>query len=356
MVSGRARTLVVATVFALAACQGRAVTRPGSSGAGAAGRAPAGSGGTSAEGGEGNATGGTSGVTTAGSAGQGVGGQAGAGQGVAGAGAPGDGGSSGATGSAGGGWSTTIPHPSDREKEILAPLGTDDATIDGATGSDLTALANSVGLARGYAMCRCTFTPNMPPQDGFVEDCATAETGTYFLSTPDGVRCIEEEMAKEPGVVEYVRCVSKWTRDDGRLWQEQCVDPGAAHVGPPWTCAPSPEVTALVEGCSSAHYCADGTRGAGHRCDQVFQCADESDELGCFDVNGRDWFWCDGELVTPFDVCRYGRCGIEKVPPVCAEGQPDVYLCNDGGTVTVGKVCDRAFDCGDGSDERYCVK
>jgi len=356
MVSGRARTFVAAAI-ALAGCQGRTVPRPGAGGAGSAGSASAGAAGG---GGEGTATGGTGGLATAGSAGQGVAAQGGAGQGAAGqtaaagAGMAGDG-SSGASGSAGSGWTTTIPNPSDREKELLAPLGTDDATIDAATGPDLTALAEPIGLARGYAMCRCTFTPNMPG-DGFVEDCASAETGLYFLSTPDRKRCIEEEMTREPGVTEYVRCVLKWTRDDGRLWQEQCMETAMGHMGAPWTCAPPPDVAALVEGCLFVTYCADGTRGTGQRCDQVFDCTDQSDELGCFDVTGRDWFWCDGELVSPPDVCRYGTCGIDKEPPVCAAGQTEAYLCNSGGTVPVDEVCDRAFDCEDGSDERYCVK
>ncbi len=361
MVSGRAWVLLVGgAAVALAACRGRAVSRPDASSAGSAGKTPAGAGGGGAEGGEGDVTGGSAGSSAPGSGGQGTAGQGGAGrggtaQGGAGSGSTaGDAGRSGDAGSAGG-FVTKIPNPSEREKEVLAPLGTDDATIDAASGTDLTALARPVGTARGYAICRCALSPTMPPGDELlVEQCAAEETGIRFLTRPDQARCIEEGMAGVPGFEEYLRCLTKWARDDGLAWELVCTNPD--HVPVSNTCERSVEASSLIDGCAFVTYCADGTRVSGSRCDQAIQCVDQSDELGCFEVWGKDWFWCDGELMTPSDVCRFGTCGLEKMPPVCDPMRPDRYLCNDGGEVGVETVCDRAFDCADGSDERYCVK
>ena len=88
--------------------------------------------------------------------------------------------------------------------------------------------------------------------------------------------------------------------------------------------------------------------------------ATQSDELGCFDVTGRDWLWCEGRLMSPGLVCsapNFGEgCGLEMIPPICDPAVPDRYLCNDGGQVSAEVVCDRVFDCADGSDERYCAR
>jgi hypothetical protein len=118
----------------------------------------------------------------------------------------------------------------------------------------------------------------------------------------------------------------------------------------------SPEATVLFDQCMSALYCADDSRIVGLRCDSAIECSDQSDELGCFAIAGRDWFWCDPELMRPRDVCRDFGCGLEKTPPVCDPARKDVYLCNDGGEVSVESACDRASDCSDASDERYCFK
>jgi hypothetical protein len=352
MVSGRVYVLAVAVTAALAGCQGRTTSRGGSPTGGAAGAASGGSAGES--------TGGSAGTTGGAEAGQG-GAQAGGTPGGSGTGATGGdagrSGSPGSAGSAGSGWTTTIPNPSDDEKELLAPLGTDDATIDGTSGTDLTSLGRRIGTARGYAMCRCAFSPDMPPEDpNELDSCVVEETGLRFLTVPSYRRCIDEGMAEVPGFEDYVRCQLKWIRDDGKEWQTSCVEPTVEHVWPDYACPRSPEVSTFIDGCALVYYCADGARVAGSRCNATFECTDQSDELGCFAERGKDWFWCDGTLVEPGSVCRDGDCGVDKVPPVCDTNRPEDYLCNDGSVVRAQTVCDRVFDCPDGSDERYCVK
>jgi hypothetical protein len=312
--------------------------------------ATAGRGGTGAEGGR-DTAGGMGGATPGGTTGQ-----VSAGHGGAGSGGSSDAGRSGAAGSASDGFVTTIPHPTEREQEILAPLGTDDATIEGTSGTDLTALERRVHRAKAYVLCRCGLSPDMPPDDpDMVEGCAAAETDVSYLGRPGTSRCIDEGMASVPGFEDYVRCLIVSYRDYGIALQRNCTNPGE-EVPLQQACERSEEIEALFNGCWFAYYCADDERVDGSRCDQIVQCSDQSDELGCFDLLGRDWFWCDGELLHPADVCRPGGCGLEKVPPVCEPAASDRYLCNDGVEVSVDTVCDRTFDCADGSDERYCVK
>jgi hypothetical protein len=353
MVSGRARLVLGGSLLALAACGGQTASHGAPAGTGAAGAMQAGRAGSGADGGTAGATGGTAGESTSGGTGT-----------EGGAPAAGSGGEGNATAIAGGAGSggggadpmVSLPNENEREQEILAPLATDDATIDTADGSELVELADAVGVARGYAMCRCARSPTMPPEDIDAElECARAETGLFFLMTPDQARCIEDGMAGVPGFAEHLRCLVKYIRNDGVNWAKTCMDPGTAAPPLPFSCTPSPEVEALAEECRSSVYCADDTRIRGFRCDSTFDCTDQSDELGCFEERGHDWFWCDGELEYPPYVC-VGDCGLAKVPPVCDGTRMDVYLCNDGAEVNVTVVCDRALDCPDGSDERYCVK
>ena len=124
----------------------------------------------------------------------------------------------------------------------------------------------------------------------------------------------------------------------------------------PLSCGEPPELTLLVNECELVTYCANDERVDGRRCDQTVQCADQSDELGCFEETGHDWFWCDPQLFRASDICRDTSCALEKTPPVCDPGRPERYLCDDGSDVDVYVVCDRSADCPDGSDERYCVK
>jgi hypothetical protein len=164
-------------------------------------------------------------------------------------------------------------------------------------------------------------------------------------------------MAAVPGAEEHLRCRIKWVRDDGPEWVSMCWNPEVPWAPPEESCTASPEATLLSEQCRSVVYCAGGSRVQGGRCDRRIECSDQSDELGCFPFTGRDWFWCDPELMEPRDVCRYGGdCGLEKTPPVCDPMRPETYLCDDGGEVSVETVCDRAQDCADASDERYCFK
>jgi hypothetical protein len=356
MVVGRAGvTILLGSLLALASCRGQS-TKPKPSAAGSAGDASAGTAGSGMEGGAPNETGGTAGVggagtpATGGNAGAASGGMSGL------AGGAGHGNTAGLGGNAGG-TIPDLPGASDREREILAPLATDDATIDATSGGDLIELARAVGAARGYTMCRCSQSPSMPPADveQVLSSCGVEESGFHELSRPDASRCVEEGMAVLPAVEEYLRCRIKWIRDDSSQWASQCETPGV-----PWKpaeyCTASPETATLLQQCELVVYCEDDTRVSGSRCDRDLDCSDQSDELACFEIVGHDWFWCDPELVSPWEVCRNVTCGLAKTPPVCDPDRPDVYLCNDGAEVSVESVCNRESDCPDGSDERYCFK
>jgi hypothetical protein len=361
MVSGRVGLILAGMLGALSACGGQATHRKPTGSSGTAGMPQAGA---SAEGGTSGDTGGTAGLAagTAGTPATGGAGSSGAPGGSAGSSSGGAGGSGlgGAAfgGAAGRSGPPDIPGATDREREILASLGTDDATLEATSGAALIDLAEAISLARGYAMCRCTLTPDMPPED-FEDtlDCAREERGLRYLNRPDEARCMEEGSSGVPGFDAALRCQVRWLLEDGNTWMSTCFTPGLPWMPPSGTCMDPPEVISLAEECLYVTYCASGERVTGLRCDQAVQCPDESDELGCFDVRERDWFWCDPELVNPREICNFEMaCGLEKEPPVCDPKRTDSYLCNDGGVVSTDLVCNRVADCGDGSDERYCFK
>lgn len=247
--------------------------------------------------GEGTGGAGAAGMATAGTAGQATGGADGATNGGAGRGGSNEAGRSGEAGSDS---STTIPHPSEREKALLAPLGTDDATIDATSGTDLMALGRSVGLAKAYVLCRCGLSPEKTPEDpGRIELCAAAETDVSVLGRPGTPRvCLEEGMEDVPGFEDYVRCLTKWYRDDGSAIQRACT-----HLSDreplPVRCEVSKEVEAFIGRCWRAHDCANGEHADGDRCNQLFECLDQSDELGCFDVRGGQIEPSHGVQVVP---------------------------------------------------------
>jgi hypothetical protein len=159
-------------------------------------------------------------------------------------------GRSGEAGSAGSDSSTTIPHPSEREKELLAPLGTDDATIDATSGTELMALGRSVGVAKAYVLCRCGLSPEKTPEDpGRVELCAAAETDVSVLGRPGTPRvCLEEGLGDVPGFEDYVRCMTKQYRDDGNAIQRACTNL-RDYEPPSARCEPSKEVEMLISRC-----------------------------------------------------------------------------------------------------------
>jgi hypothetical protein len=358
MVTGRARVTIVGALLTLSACRGQS-TNPKPIDAGSAGDGRSGSAGTGMEGGAPHETGGSTAVGGAGTPAAGGSENGGSGGTSGFGGGAGSGNEAGVAGNAAGagGAVPELPGANDREREILAPLATDDATIDAATGGDLIALGRAIGAARGYAMCRCAHSPDMPPADveELLRGCASDETGLRELARPDEARCIEEGVVVLPAAADYLRCRIKLVRDDAPQWVSRCSDPDFPWV-PTGTCMPSAEAEMLFQRCWGALYCADGASVQGGRCDGTLECSDQSDELGCFAHVGYDWFWCESELMHPFDVCREGTCGIEKTPPVCDPGRPSVYLCDDRSEVSVELVCNRAADCPDGSDERYCFK
>src|SRR5688500_12920437 len=102
-----------------------------------------------------------------------------------------------ATGTLGGGG----PVPDEREAELLAPLWVDEATLLAASGPELVELVQSIGLARGYALCRCTAPPAVPPEDiEALMRCAEFETGTSIVAGEARARCINEVTSELPEI------------------------------------------------------------------------------------------------------------------------------------------------------------
>jgi hypothetical protein len=134
----------------------------------------------------------------------------------------------GSSGNGVGGSGTGLPPGNARERELLDPLSTDDATIDAASGRELIELAQSIGLARGYAMCRCFFSPNEVPEDleELVQSCAVDESGTGArVDSEEEIACVLEGSPELPGFDEYLRCDVKNLRENGRAWLTHCEDP-----------------------------------------------------------------------------------------------------------------------------------
>ena len=96
--------------------------------------------------------------------------------------------------------------PNQEEAELLAPLWIDEATLLAASGPELIELVQSIGLARGYAVCRCTSSPTSLAGDIEIwMDCANKQSGTFLVSGPDRARCVNELMPQVPGLEAYLR-------------------------------------------------------------------------------------------------------------------------------------------------------
>ena len=307
--------------------------------------ATGGSAGTGIGGSAGNATGGN--TAQGGASGSAAGGSAG----TAGSGGSGLGGASGGTaGKTGRG---SVPGETPDERDILEPLGTDDATIDAASGSDLVDLAQAIGIARGYAMCRCALSPEGPPEDAVrVMQCAMAETGADFVQTPDQARCIADRMSEVSGFEGYVRCAARSERDYALDWTEVCASPGSMPEFPP-TCEPPAGAEALIFECGQTIYCPDGARVTGRRCDTLPDCPNLADERNCYELGGRDLLLCGDALTHPMYLCSQPACATIAI---CDPNGLPRFRCTDGSDIDPYDVCDRVNDCVDGSDETSCLR
>jgi hypothetical protein len=261
------------------------------------------------------------------------------------------------------------------EEAILDPLFLEPAEIAQADLAGLIALGARIGLARGYAMCRCLQSESRPPDDvaGVLSSCAADEAGmlrdfSWYPSAERGprpnedmVRCLSDEALQRPELEDALRCELGSYQKDGQAWLDLCSIPHGpnevgAWPGPPQdTCQNAQELSGVLEECRLTSYCADGTR-VGGRCGGWQECPDESDERGCFDFVGRDMLRCGGEIIRPAVLCNPEGCGFELRPSPCDEARRDRFLCTDGSDVSGDVVCDRKDDCADGTDEVYCVR
>jgi hypothetical protein len=300
------------------------------------------------------------------------------GQGAGGAtlpGGSGGGGSGTVAGQAGtGAVSAALPDASEEEQTFLEPLFIDSAEIDGADVEQLIEMGARIGLARGYAMCRCSgvFT-----EDHYIRLCARDEAGAlnftwwpHPASEPrlnqDLARCLQEESVEQPWLADGLRCELLRYQEDGRAWLKLCSLPGVERGdGDPYPQTPGPSCPALDETkqsdfesvmfrCHNVAYCDDGARVSRARCSGTRECPDWSDERSCFDIVGYDMVRCGDELSSPWGYCSLSSCADETAPPLCdAQRRPQ---CPDGTQLSDYSICDRKEDCAGGADELYCLR
>jgi len=268
-----------------------------------------------------------------------------------------------------------VPGATPEEGAILDPLFWDSARLQNATLQELVELGSKIGLARGYALCRCAITPEQPPESvAYAQaSCARDEAGllrnfTWYPSAERGPRanedlsrCLVEERAQAPWLESTIRCELERYQRDGRNWLELCAVPHAPNDSSAWP-GPAAEGCSNVEGlsrvletCLFTGYCADGTRASSGRCSGSSDCPNAFEERGCFDFVGFDMLQCGDEITQPQGLCS-STCGYETTPPLCDEARRDRFLCADGTDVDIAVVCDRKNDCADGTDERYCLR
>lgn len=262
-------------------------------------------------------------------------------------------GSGGSLGSGGGGGLI----PNEVEAELLAPLWIDEATLLAASGPELVELVQSIGIARGYALCRCTQSPAKPPEDiEALLSCAEFES-IGLVAGPERARCINEVMPEVPGLETYLRCAAGKSQIDAFNWLELCDDIEArvedTRASP--TCQTPPEYTWLVEECAAPHFCPDGTRVRGGRCNGPAECPDRSDEFSCFQDTGHDQVVCADTLTIPQFFCTTD-CGLSGEAVTCSADDAFGFACNDGTRFDTTALCDRHSDCSEAEDESACFR
>ena len=264
----------------------------------------------------------------------------------------------GANGAGAGGVAAAIPAQSEEETEIVSVLDTDDETIDAVSGDELIALTRGLGIARGYLMCRCAFSPAAPPEDVMLVDgCARDENAAAMVATDAQVACIGQRMEQVLGFEDYLRCVAKRARELAWFEASICWTMKRPDVAPAIYCEAPAGADELVFACHQTMLCADGSLVDGQRCDEVAQCPGLFDERDCYDYVGRDQIECDGQLLSPYFFCADELSSCPTIePPICDLSRPRRFLCGDGSDVGSQAVCDRVSDCSDDRDESLCLR
>jgi hypothetical protein len=265
-----------------------------------------------------------------------------------------------------------LPNATEEEQAILEPLFTDPAEIDGADVAQLIEMGADIGIARGYAMCRCA-TPD--PQLDLMA-CAVAEVGQLAFTrssarrpeprlNQDFARCLQEESVERPWFADALRCELRRHQEDGRAWLELCSLPGFdgdsdAYPHTLFEClgvddAMYEEFSLALLVCRDVAYCDDGARVSPGRCTGTRECADWSDERDCFDILGQDTVRCGDAVAAPWSFCSLSSCGDDgSEPPLCDDTHR--LLCPDGTALSFDSLCDRRDDCAGGADEHYCLR
>jgi hypothetical protein len=260
-----------------------------------------------------------------------------------------------------------FPGGSAEEEEIVAPLFAD-ATAAADDFEALIELAAQVGIARGYAQCRCFRSPMAPPADVTeLMACARDEAGGLgglFLFPSldrepilnrDLLQCLRDR-GPSPELLRALRCEVEIHQKDGQAWFGWCLADQENSSFPVVQASCDSEAWDTARSaCQSVVYCGDGAPVAGNRCNSYRDCPDGSDEQNCFEVKGNDAFVCGDGVVPDWALCT-DECSVALVPPVCDRARPNVFLCADGGAIPTTSLCDRQRDCADGSDEASCAR
>jgi hypothetical protein len=243
----------------------------------------------------------------------------------------------------------------------LSPLWTDASALEAASGDELLELARDIALARGYATCRCFFSPDAPPDDleTLFEDCSVFEAFPHVLGELDDYRCVRELRELVPDLDAHLRCAAANAIEHASGALVDCKDIGVRPPDLEWPadCSdPTGSFAELQNTCGQAYYCPDETLNFGGRCDGEPTCADLSDEFQCFDEVGQDDVLCaDGTVRTAGNTCGTG-CELPLGPNLC---QPDNWyslVCPDGTDILFPQLCNREPDCPGGEDEAICFR
>ncbi len=148
-----------------------------------------------------------------------------------------------------------VPGETEEERVILEPLF-EDPTSDSLSAAELIEVSRRVGLARGYALCRCALSPESPPESVAGQSCAKDESGQLgrIAAQAAGRRCLAEALAAEPALALALRCEVEEQRNYGLAWLAVCWQGGAADPAgmprhPEWPPAPCPRADELFQRC-----------------------------------------------------------------------------------------------------------